>query len=454
MTNSDPVAAESVSNNPTAPRWVWRWGVVAGVLLLLLLGLFLALPTLLTRTAWGQRLWQRQLADRGIQFQVDRLSLGWFTPADLENLRLADDQGRWSFTAQEAASQRTLWQLIWSGGDWGEFRLIEPTLLLQAYQKLPPRDVPSARPEVAPAQRRLRLVITKARVLIQTEPDEQPSPFVQGADVSIAYDQSGTSREVTIEPGKPLDHAALTPEMCHLGLKYVVPVLAHVAWTQGAVSLELDQCRIPLHDPQSAEVAGRLTIHSVEAGLRESAVRDIVRQLATLGRPDSLPDALKLADNSVVSFRVHDGVVEHEDLAFGLPQVSPQLVIRTHGSVGMDGTLNLVAELPAAGNWLGDGPLARVLQQQGVRLPIRGTLQAPKVSLVEEGESWTDVLSKIGGPALEDPAVVTDLLQQLQELRQQRRERLEQQREEEEVEQSEDPARPGILQRLRQRRRP
>jgi hypothetical protein len=290
-------------------------------------------------------------------------------------------------------------------------------------------------------------------VLIQPDPNEPPSTFVQGADITIMYDQSATNREVTIEPGKPLDHAALTPEMCHLGLKYVVPVMAHVAWTQGAVSLELDTCRIPLHDPQSAEVEGRLTIHSVEAGLRESAVRDLVRQLATLGRPDSLPDSLKLADESVVSFRVHDGVVEHEDLAFGLPQVSSELVIRTEGSVGMDGTLNLVAELPAAGDWLGDGPLAQVLQQRGLRLPIRGTLQEPKVSLVEPGGSWVDVLSEMGGPALEDPEIVTDVLQQLRELRQQRRERLEQQREEE-VEQSDDSSRPGLLQRLRQRRRP
>jgi hypothetical protein len=115
--------------------------------------------------------------------------------------------------------------------------------------------------------------------------------------------------------------------------------------------------------------------------------------------------------------------------------------------------LNLVAEIPVAGDWLGDGPLARMLQQRGLRLPIGGTLQAPQISFAEPGGSWTDILSELGGPILEDPEVVTDVLQQLRELREKRRERLEQQRSEE-GEEGDDPTRPGLLQRLRPRRRP
>ena len=47
---------------------------------------------------------------------------------------------------------------------------------------------------------------------------------------------------------------------------------------------------------------------------------------------------IRLADESVVSFAVRDGRVEHRDLAFGLPDLGAEFVVRTQGTVGMDGT--------------------------------------------------------------------------------------------------------------------
>ena len=232
---------------------------------------------------------------------------------------------------------------------------MEPTVLVQS-PPVPERDdrpaLPSPPTEVKPANRRLQLTVTDARVLVQTEnPNDKQGPaepmtFLQGADVIVRYEQVGVERVLTIEPGKPLDHAALTPEMCQLGLKYVLPILADVAWTQGALSLELESCRIPLHDPPLSEVTGRLTVHSVEAGLRESRVRKVVQQVARWGEIQSLPQSLKLADETEVSFRVHDRIVEHQNLAFGLPEVSPRLVIHTEGAVHLDGQLDLIAKFP------------------------------------------------------------------------------------------------------------
>ena len=146
----------------------------------------------------------------------------------------------------------------------------------------------------------------------------------------------------------------------------------------------------------------------------------------------------------MVSFTVHDGRVEHRDLAFGLPDLGPEFVVRTQGTVGMDGTLDLRARLPLAGPWLGDGPVARTLQQHDLSMPIRGTLQAPQISLEGQGETLGRLMQELGLPLLQNEAAVDQMLQQLQQLRQQRRERRE-------AEGGEDG--PGLLRRLRERRR-
>ena len=151
-----------------------------------------------------------------------------------------------------------------------------------------------------------------------------------------------------------------------------------------------------------------------------------------------------MVDESVVSFEVRDGAVQHRDLAFGLPEVSPDMVIRTEGTVGMDGALDMLVHLPKMGILLGEGPLAQTLQQHALGVQVRGTLEEPQLSLEGHEEVLGDVISELGLPLLQDPSKLDDLLQQMQQLRQQRLQRRE----------SEGQQRPGLLRRWRDRRRP
>lgn len=168
-----------------------------------------------------------------------------------------------------------------------------------------------------------------------------------------------------------------------------------------------------------------------------------MQQVASLRANTVLPQSIRLADESVISFCVQDARVEHRDLAFGLPDVSPELVIRTQGSVGMDGSLDLLAELPLSGPWLGDGPLGRSLRNQVLPVKIAGTLQAPQISLDGQGKVLGRLMTELGVPLLQDDEAVDQMLQQLRDLREQRRQRRE----------AEGPEGPGLLQRLRERRR-
>jgi hypothetical protein len=97
-----------------------------------------------------------------------------------------------------------------------------------------------------------------------------------------------------------------------------------------------------------------------------------VRELAVLL---DRPGIARLSRESVVPFRLVEGRVYHRDLEL----VFPDLTIRTHGSVGLDQTLSIMAEMPVPPKWLGNNPLGASLKNQTIRLPIGGTLSQPQI---------------------------------------------------------------------------
>ncbi|MBN1591070.1 MAG: DUF748 domain-containing protein [Pirellulales bacterium] len=171
-----------------------------------------------------------------------------------------------------------------------------------------------------------------------------------------------------IEPGQLIRRVRINPDMCAQGLQYIAPILAGVATAEGTFSIDLDRCQIRIDDPARSELAGRFTVHSIEVGpgalLRELAV---VLNRAT---------AAKLQKESVIQFQLVNGRVHHQ----GLELVFPELTIRTHGSVGLDQSLSLVAEMPIPPKWLaGQQLLDSALRGQILQVPIRGTLKKPQI---------------------------------------------------------------------------
>jgi translocation and assembly module TamB len=174
--------------------------------------------------------------------------------------------------------------------------------------------------------------------------------------------------EVTLPKGRAIDHARLTPAACASAVGYALPALANVAQADGDISLDLQSGRVPLTDPAKADVVGWLTIHSAQV-----SGGPLVQELSVLLQG---PPALTLAKDNVVPFRLVDGRVYHT----GLELHFPELTIRTSGSVGLDGSLSLTAEMPVPPKWLGNNKLAKAaFGNQVIRLPIGGTLSKPKI---------------------------------------------------------------------------
>jgi translocation and assembly module TamB len=147
-------------------------------------------------------------------------------------------------------------------------------------------------------------------------------------------------------------------------LKYAMPVLAE-ANLSGEFSLDVDGWRVPLFAPEKASGSGRLVIDrlDVEPGL-------LMRQLSqSFGHPE----AIRLAQAMAVPVSMADGRIHHRDLKFTLGNVT----VTSRGSVGVDQTLALVAEVELPRSAATNLPLFDAVQR--LSIPIGGTLDHPAV---------------------------------------------------------------------------
>ena len=167
------------------------------------------------------------------------------------------------------------------------------------------------------------------------------------------------------------DLAARYPHVLHfeqIGLSDSgVPIHAGVVSADGKFSIDLEECQIPLANPGAAEVKGRLTVHSVQIG-PGFLLRDLA---AILGRATPA----QLAQESVVPFQMTQCRVYHRDLTLGYSDVA----IRTHGSVGLDQSLSMVAEMTLPSQGQAGSLVSTAMKNQTIQLPIGGTLRQPRI---------------------------------------------------------------------------
>ena len=214
---------------------------------------------------------------------------------------------------------------------------------------------------------------------------------------------------VMAQAGRVLDQVRIAPEMCAGWLKYVMPIVADVAEADGKFSAELlKPAVVPLDDPTSGHLQGSLTVHSIQVGPGPLA-RELlqVAQLAKVigdGRPASAtaepgagPVWLQLPTQEV-PFHLRERRVYHERLVVKLKEV--ELV--TSGSVGLDNTLDLAAEIPIRDEWVSKNRYLASLQGQKLRLPISGTLQAPKLDQRVLQQLTSQTITNAAGKVIEN----------------------------------------------------
>jgi len=106
----------------------------------------------------------------------------------------------------------------------------------------------------------------------------------------------------------------------------------------------------------------------------------------------------KLRRESVVPFRMVDGRVYHQNLESEFPD----LTIRTSGSVGIDQTISLMAEMPVPPKWIGNNQLGTALRDQIIRIPITGTLNKPQLDRNVMNQFNRQFMEKAAGNLIKD----------------------------------------------------
>jgi hypothetical protein len=426
VTTADrPSSARTNSETAPAPRRKRRWlRWLCGTFVAL--ALFLALlPTLAALPVFRGVLFSVLFPSLKQRVTLDELSLGWFSPIRAGGIRLQGDEGKTPALAiREVAGNATLWQML-MGGELGEFQITEPAVFVEFDQTGSNWERLIKEIHGSPQlDRTVKLKITDAKVSLQGPTSPQPWSLDKlSTNVSFSPAVANSHGVPLIEGDKLvlLHETELTPEICNDLLKYIVPTFAGVTSASGRASLEIDAYSWPIGKPNEANVKGRLILHSVEMG--PGAITSAMAKAALEGI--NLPNSMKVAQDDTVEFSIEDGRVHHREFAFGLIDFQPDRLVRTHGSVGFDQSLDLHVQAPVPGAaLLGEGTVRDALMKQQINIDFGGTLQQPTWKLGLNGASGLD------------PAQVRNAIGDILE---RRRERV-----------KENPPRPGLL---RNRRR-
>ena len=188
--------------------------------------------------------------------------------------------------------------------------------------------------------------------------------------------------ELFLGRGPLLTDVHLTPELCAQGLKFVAPILSESTVADGRFSVTLDGGRLPLMDPGTGDMAGRMAIRAQakpgpvaqEFMVLINEVTAILRR-GSLATVDDQTKSFLSIDDSEIDFRLVNGRVYHRNLRFN----AGAMPIQTYGSVGLDETLSIVAEIPLKATIFGIDLSLGTLEGQTLKIPIEGTLKNPKL---------------------------------------------------------------------------
>jgi hypothetical protein len=174
-------------------------------------------------------------------------------------------------------------------------------------------------------------------------------------------------RDVYVPAGRVVDHVEITPEMCSQGLMYISPIFAGVTEASGKFSVDVKQLKLPLEMPQQGKLSGEVTVHTVQLG-----PGPLIQELSVLFANRG---SIRLKKESVVPFEMYEGRIYHRDLVLQFPDFE----IRMTGSVGLDGTLDMTAEMPIPTKWIGNNALGDFLKNRVIEVPIGGTVEHPRI---------------------------------------------------------------------------
>lgn len=204
---------------------------------------------------------------------------------------------------------------------------------------------------------------------------------------------TGQPVRVVLPAGPLVRDVQLSQEVCDAWLKYSAPILSEATRVEGKFSVDLNEATLPLSDPASGNLSGRLDIESAQVmpGPLFNEIGEFVAQIeqvARLGQPGSLlglDKPLARIDKQKVEFKLQDRRLYSSPMTFSIRNIA----VRTRGSVGVDDeSLDMIAEIALPTEWTRRVSFLARMQGKPLEIPIRGTLRNPKLDGSGIGRAW------------------------------------------------------------------
>jgi len=231
-----------------------------------------------------------------------------------------------------------------------------------------------------------KIALQGASLVVNLAGGDKPTFTVGNVNLRFSVEDSKDGRMLALAPVTLFDKQKLTPDVGDELLKLVDPTLSDITGVQGEFSLSLERFRVPLGVSESefakrVDLAGRLRLHQISASVKEPTLEATVKVLADMyGKKPS--EVVRIVEDAEIRFQVREGRMHHEGLRIGFPDIAPDLVVSSRGSVGLDHSLDIVLEIPrivVPGKKDPADPKATA----PVRLRVTGTIKKPVVTEIK-----------------------------------------------------------------------
>ncbi|RCS41469.1 hypothetical protein DTL42_23225 [Bremerella cremea] len=372
-------------------HWGKLLGLAGGCFLLLVI-LLVAAPTIMAYGPIRDFLLHQLFNGQEVTVAVDSVSVGWFQSTKIEHLQVAQRENKFDVDVAVITNDLSLFQLISQPRQLGNLVIERPAIVLQLPSET--SDLFNRGPEAAPSIDEAQLQAALSRTIdvsvfdasVEVRKPGQGEPWGFQKIAFLAQLRPGQTEaegpSLLVPEATLMEHQQLTQAMCDDLLKFVAPVVTGVTKVDGDVSLSLKEIRVPLADRQNSVGKGTLSIH--EVNLTGSPLVQKITDFLGVGA------SVEVFTDCNIEFELVDRRIYHEGLDFGVGN----LRVRTHGFVGLDKSLDLIAEIPIplaeTGELLtGDkpNPLLAALRGKTIQIPIVGTLDNPQIDGQRLGNS-------------------------------------------------------------------
>jgi hypothetical protein len=222
-----------------------------------------------------------------------------------------------------------------------------------------------------------KIAVQDASLVLRQHDRKEPIIAADGINLTMQVENTATGRVLAVAPVEVFKNKKLSLGVAAGLLKLLAPDVQSDRQVAGAISLSFSKLRMPLgvavdQEFQQLEAAGRLTLHQLGADVQSPLWQALVKVVADMnGKQPS--KVIRLVADAAIDFQVRDGRLYHEGLRIGFPEIDPELVIRSRGSIGIDDNLDLFLQLP------------RLRQDKHANGPLQchvtGSLRAPTIAI-------------------------------------------------------------------------